>query len=73
MRGPARSSQPPNTAAERPSITMPMEKTMTRSLTRQSQAVVNKDVAMLMSGQAAGAVRPILSARDSGSQNTDNP
>jgi hypothetical protein len=55
LRGPARSSQPPNRAAERPSTTMPMENTVTRSLTRQSQVVVNRAVITPMSGQAAGA------------------
>ena len=54
-------------------MTMPMEKTVTRSLTRQSQVVVNRAVATLMSGQAAGAGWPTLSARDRGSQNTDRP
>ncbi len=52
---------------------MPIEKVRTRSLTRQSQVVVTRAVASPMSGQAAGAGRPTLSARDSGSQNTDRP
>src|ERR1700712_3593657 len=73
LRGPARSSQPPNTAAERPSITMPMEKTVTRSLTRQSQVVVTRAVITPMSGQAAALDRPTLSARERGSQNTARP
>ncbi len=52
---------------------MPIENTTTRSLTRQSQVVVTRAPSRLISGQAAGAGWPVLSARDSGSQNTDSP
>ncbi|GJE43415.1 hypothetical protein AEGHOMDF_2594 [Methylobacterium soli] len=50
-----------------------MEKTVTRSLTRQSQVVVTRAVITPMSGQDAALGRPTLSARERGSQNTERP
>ncbi len=71
MRGPTRSSQPPQIAAETPSSTKNSVNIQPMLATRQSQLVVNSSCNSDMSGQAFGAVRPI--ARDSGSQNTEKP
>ncbi len=71
LRGPARSSQPPNTAADRPSITMPMVKMINRLVTCQSQLVVKRSPITDGLGQATDLSMPI--ARDSGSQNTLSP
>ncbi len=71
LRGPARSSQPPHTAAETPSTTKNRVNIQPRLATFQSQVVVNSSWNSEMSGQAFGAVSPI--ARDSGSQNTEKP
>ncbi len=71
LRGPARSSQPPNTAADRPRKTMPIVKMIRRLVTGQSHDVVNSDCTMVMSGQATGLVMPIACAM--GSQNTLRP
>ena len=71
LRGPARSSQPPQIAAETPSNTKNKVNIQPRLATRQSHVVVNSSCHNDMSGQAFGAVNPI--ARDSGSQNTEKP
>ena len=71
LRGPARSSQPPQIAAEMPSTTKNRVYIQPMLATFQSQVVVNSSCISDMSGQAFGAVTP--SARDSGSQNTLKP
>src|SRR5580692_591634 len=71
LRGPTRSSQPPQSAAETPSTTKNSVNIQPMLATRQSQVVVNSSCISDMSGQALGAVSPM--ARDSGSQNTLNP
>ena len=71
MRGPTRSSQPPQTAAAMPSSTKNSVYIQPMLATRQSQVVVNNSCISDMSGHAFGAVTP--SARDSGSQNTLKP
>src|SRR5215813_12724259 len=71
LRGPTRSSQPPQRAAETPSTTKNNVYIQPMLATFQSQLVVNSSWNSEMSGQAFGAVSPI--ARDSGSQNTENP
>ncbi len=71
LRGPARSSQPPQIAAETPSTTKNSVYIQPRLATFQSQVVVNNSCISEMSGQAFGAVRP--TARESGSQNTLKP
>src|SRR5581483_2679321 len=71
LRGPTRSSQPPQIAAETPSSTKNNVNIQPRLATFQSQVVVNSSCHKDISGQAFGAVRPI--ARDSGSQNTEKP
>ncbi len=71
MRGPTRSSQPPQIAAETPSSTKNSVNIQPMLATFQSQVVVNSSCISDMSGQALGAVSPI--ARDSGSQNTLKP
>ena len=71
MRGPTRSSQPPQTAAAMPSSTKNSVYIQPMLATRQSQVVVKSSCTSDMSGHAFGAVNPI--ARDSGSQNTEKP
>ena len=71
LRGPTRSSQPPQIAAEMPRNTKNSVYIQPMLATRQSQVVVNSSCTSDISGQAFGAVRPI--ARDSGSQNTLKP
>src|ERR1700744_5067050 len=71
LRGPARSSQPPQIAAATPSTTKNSVYIQPMLATFQSQVVVNNSWNSEISGQAFGAVRPI--ARDSGSQNTEKP
>ena len=71
LRGPERSTQPPNTAAEMPRKTKNKVYIQPRLATRQSQVVVNNSVASDISGQAFDAVTPM--ARDNGSQNTLKP
>ena len=68
LRGPARSSQPPQIAAETPNATKNSVNIHPMLATFQSQVVVNSSCTRDMSGQALGAVSPI--ARDNGSQNT---
>src|SRR6476661_1580733 len=71
LRGPARSSQPPQSAADEPSTTKNSVYIQPKLAMRQSHVVVNSSCANDMSGHAFDAVKPI--ARDSGSQNTENP
>jgi hypothetical protein len=71
FRGPTRSSQPPQIAADTPSSTKNKVYIQPMLATRQSQVVVNSSATSDMSGQLLLAVIP--SARDSGSQNTENP
>src|SRR5580698_5370325 len=71
LRGPTRSSQPPQSAADTPSTTKNSVNIQPMLAMRQSQVVVNSSCASDMSGQALDAVIP--SARDSGSQNTLQP
>src|SRR5215468_7909089 len=71
LRGPTRSSQPPQIAADTPRNTKKSVYIQPRLATFQSQVVVNSSPNSEMSGQAFGAVSPM--ARDSGSQNTENP
>src|SRR5690242_7881517 len=71
LRGPTRSSQPPQIAAETPSSTKNSVYIQPMLEIRQSQLVVNSSSISVRSGQVFAAVTP--SARDSGSQNTENP
>src|SRR3984893_11880788 len=71
LRGPTRSSQPPQIAAETPSSTKNSVNIQPMLATRQSQVVVKSSCSSDMSGQALGAVSP--TARDSGNQNTLKP
>ena len=71
LRGPARSSHPPQSAADDPRKTKKSVYIHPRSATRQSHVVVNSSCRMVMSGQAFALETP--SARDSGSQNTLKP
>jgi hypothetical protein len=72
LRGPARSSQPPHSAAATPRKKMNRVNTQLRSATSQSQLVVNRAVKMDdPAGQASGLLPPI--SCDSGSQNTLKP
>src|ERR1044071_4641809 len=71
FRGPARSSQPPQSAAEDPRNTKNSVYIQPRSVTRQSQVVVNSARPRVRLGHATDCVTP--SARDSGSQNTLKP
>src|SRR3984885_1544767 len=71
LRGPARSSQPPQIAAETPSTTKNSVNIHPKLATFQSQVVVNNSCHSDISGQAFGAVRPM--ARDSGSHDTEKP
>src|SRR5437762_10666233 len=71
LRGPARSSQPPQIAAADPSTTKNSVYIQPRLATRQSHVVVNSSLSNEMSGQLWDCVNP--SARDSGSQNTLKP
>ncbi len=73
LRGPACSSQPPNSAAELPRITKNSVYIQPKwALTTQSQVVANTEARYPMSaGQVTGLSMP--TARDSGSQNTLKP
>ena len=68
LRGPTRSSQPPQIAAETPSRTKNRVYIQPMLAMRQSQVVVKSSCKNVMSGHALGCVIP--SARDNGSQNT---
>src|SRR5215813_10987687 len=71
LRGPARSSQPPQIAADTPSSTKNSVYIQPMLATRQSHVVVNNSAASVISGQETEFSTP--SARDSGSQNTLKP
>ena len=72
LRGPARSSQPPNTAADEPRKTKNRVYIQPSVDTRQSQPVANSSPRKpVPSGQACGALIP--TAFDNGSQNTLKP
>src|SRR6516162_314074 len=71
LRGPARSSQPPQTAADDPSTTKNSVYIQPRLDTRQSQAVVKSSWMSEISGHATLLSTP--TARESGSQNTLKP
>src|SRR5450432_1011576 len=71
LRGPTRSSQPPQIAAETPSSTKNSVNIQPMLATRQSHVVVTSSSSSDMSAQALGAVSP--TARDSGNQNTLKP
>src|ERR1700733_1974928 len=71
LRGPTRSSQPPQIAAETPSRTKKSVNIQPMLAMRQSQVVVKISCKNVMSGHALGCVIP--SARDNGSQNTEKP
>src|SRR3954470_5457133 len=72
LRGPTRSTQPPQTAAAAPRKKMNRVNTQFRSATSQSQLVVNRAFRRPEpAGQAGGFAPPM--ARDSGSQNTLKP
>ncbi len=74
LRGPARSSQPPQMAAEQPRNTKKSVYIQPRVATRQSQPVANSSAKKLMSfGQAPAPVPAVDSALDSGSQKTEKP
>ena len=67
LRGPARSSQPPQRAAATPRTTKNKVYIHPRLATRQLQEVVNSSVAMSVQTGAFGMMR------DNGSQNTLKP
>ena len=71
LRGPDRSSQPPQAAADTPSTTKNSVNIQPMLAMRQSQVVVKSSCQSVMSGHALVWVTPI--ARDSGSQNTLKP
>src|SRR5262252_1305067 len=71
LRGPARSSHPPQIAADEPSTTKNSVYIQPRLETRQLQVVVNNSVRSEISLQPSGCGPPI--ARDSGNQNTLKP
>src|SRR6476661_1884771 len=72
LRGPTRSSQPPQSAAESPSTTMNSVNVMLSMLTDQSQVdVKSSPIQFVPAGHATGLSIPI--AFDSGSQNTLKP
>src|SRR4051812_33907748 len=72
LRGPTRSSQPPHSAADNPRNTMNSVNVNVSAPTDQSHVVVNNSPNQFVpAAQATGLVMP--SARDSGSQNTENP
>ena len=71
LRGPARSSQPPNSAAEEPRNRKNRMYMIVSDEMRQSQVELNNSVIRLMSVQATGSLMP--SARESGNQNTEKP
>src|SRR5205809_6647210 len=71
FRGPARSSHPPQSAADDPRKTKNSVYIHPRSDTRQSQVVVKSAARSVRLAHATGCVTP--SARDNGSQNTLNP
>src|SRR5262245_28008244 len=74
LRGPARSSQPPQIAAAQPRNTKNSVYIQPSVATRQSHVVVNSSATKLTSAPHALAPVPaVANARDSGSQNTEKP
>src|SRR5450631_2700855 len=84
LRGPSRSSQPPQIAAEEPSNTKKSVNIQPRSNCVQSQSVANRACPVIPSlpqklvaspGHAKGLAAPLAAAtaRPSGTQNTENP
>src|SRR5215470_15936610 len=74
LRGPARSSQPPHSAAAQPRNTKNSVYIQPRVEIRQSQVVVNSSATNPTSAaQALAPLPPVASAFDSGNQNTENP
>src|SRR5438105_15273372 len=84
LRGPARPSQPPQTAADEPRKTKNSVNIQPRSNCVQSQSVANSAWAVMPSlpekvvaspGQAIGLGAPVAAAtiRPSGTQNTEKP
>src|ERR1700732_3257771 len=71
LRGPERSTQPPNSAAEMPRKTKNRVDIQASVAPFQSHVVVTSSVKIDMSGHDFDAVKP--TARDSGSQNTEKP
>src|SRR3974377_2366310 len=71
LRGPTRSSQPPQIAADDPRNTKNSVYIQPRLGIRQSHVVVNSSPMSVRSGQTFDLEMPI--ARDSGSQNTLKP
>src|SRR4249920_1343555 len=71
LRGPARSSQPPQIAAEQPRKTKNSVYIQPSVEIFQSQLLVNSCAQNVMSGQVTLSVMPM--ALDSGSQNTEKP
>src|SRR5882724_2752656 len=71
LRGPDRSSQPPQVAAESPSTTKNSVYIHPRSAMRQSHVVVKSALTSVRSGQATESFMPI--AFDRGSQKTLKP
>src|SRR5262245_9191468 len=71
LRGPERSSQPPNSAADEPRSTKKSVYTQPRSEMRQSQVRVNSAWPRVRSGHDTDFSTP--SAFESGSQNTLKP
>src|SRR5262245_21335347 len=74
LRGPARSSQPPQIAAAQPRNTKNNVYIQPSVATRQSQPVTNHSAKKLTSApHALGPVPAVASDFDSGSQNTEKP
>ena len=70
-RGPARSSQPPQIAAEMPSNAMNVSKMWVSAGTVQLHVVVNNSSKKLCAAHAVASA--FGTSRDIGSQNTENP
>ena len=73
LRGPARSSQPPQMAAEQPRNTKNSVYIQPSVATVQSHCVVNNWVKKPTSLPQAAPAPAVCSALDSGSQNTEKP
>ncbi len=73
LRGPARSSQPPHTAAEQPSSTKNRMYVTVMLEIRQSQLLVKSSAAKLIIGRTGQRRGAGPSDLDSGSQNTEKP
>ena len=73
LRGPARSSQPPQMAAEQPRKTKNRVYIQPSVATRQSQPEANSSAKKLMSLAHAAPVPAVVNDLDNGSQNTEKP